>query len=125
MSTRDTLVSVERWRKTSCNGNEIEFAAVQLEHFGFTLSRSQAEEFCRKLIQLRSGKECHTDEDDTLFVDLDKTTGESPFVILATSFDSRHLGWFCDIPVRAAKQLYEKLTERLQNHNGEMNCATS
>lgn len=108
------LVSVEDWSSTAHNGDLIEFVAVQLEHFGFMLSRRQAEEYCRKLSELRDGEACRTGEGDTLFMDMDKTTSESPFVILANSLDSPHSGWFCDIPEPAANELYRKLKERLR-----------
>ena len=78
------------------------------------LSRRQAEEYCRKLSELRDGEACHTGEGDALFMDMDKTTSESPFVILANSLDSPHSGWFCDIPEPAADELYRKLKERLK-----------
>ncbi len=118
------LVSVEPWGKTAHDGEVIEFVAVQLEHFGFMLSRRQAEEYCRKVSQLRAGSSCHTREGDTLFVDIDTTTCDSPFVILSSSHDAPHTGWFCDIPQPAADELYRKLEERLRKRDGEVGDAT-
>lgn len=119
------LVSVEQWRTATHEDNTLEFVAVQLEHFGFTLTRSQAAEFCRKLKQLRSGNGCHTDDDDTLFMDLDGTTDDSAFVILALASDSANVRWFCDIPMSAAMELEDKLVKRLRSCSGEINCATT
>jgi hypothetical protein len=107
------LVSVEDWSRTAHNGDSVEFVAVQLEHFGFMLSRPQAEEYCRKLSELHDGEVCHTSERDSLFMDMDTTTSDSPFVILANSLDSPRSGWFCDIPEPAANELHRKLKERL------------
>ncbi len=115
------LVSVEEWSKASCHGSEVEFVAIQLEHFGFMLSRAQAEEYCRKLIQLRRGDSCHTDEGDTLFMDLDTATYDAPFVIVSTTHDAPNFGWFCDIPEPAADELFRKLKERLRDRNGQAN----
>ncbi len=113
------LVSVEPWSKATHDGSAIEFVAVQLEHFGFMLSRGQAEEYCRKLSELREGGACHTDEGDLLFVDIDTTTYDAPLVILATAPNSPHTGWFCDISEPAADELCQKLKERLRDRDGE------
>ncbi len=118
------LVSVEPWRTETYDRVEVEFLAVQLEHCGFTLSRSQANEFCQKFPQLRAGETCQTDDGDTLFVDLDKTTCASPFVILAMSFEATHVRWFCDIAMPAAAELYEKLSTHLLHRDGEVQFAT-
>jgi hypothetical protein len=120
---RQMLVSVEPWSRMAHDGSEIEFVAVQLEHFGFMLSRCQAEEYCRKLSELREGGTCHTDASDTLFMDIDTTTSDLPFVILATSHDAPHTGWFCDIPEPAANELFDKLKDRLRSRDGEMRSA--
>ena len=114
------LVSVEDWSRTTHEGNVVDFVAVQLEHFGFMLSRRQAEEYCRKLSELHEEETCHTDEGDTLFMDLDATTSDSPFVILAAAHNEPHSRWFCDIPEPAANELYRKLKERLRNRDNEM-----
>ena len=124
LNTRNMLVSVEDWSKTPHDGDVVEFVAVQLEHFGFTLSRPQAEEYCRKLKQLRDGDICHTGQDDTLFMDLDTTTSDSPFVILATHTPP-HSRWFCDIPEPAANELFRKLKERLRSCDVEMSSITT
>jgi len=119
------LVSVEDWSRTTHDGESIEFLAVQLEHFGFMFSRSQAEEYCRKLSELRNGDACHTGEGDTLFMDLDTTTYDSPFVILATAHNAPHSGWFCDIPEPAANELHRKLKERLRSCDDETSCVVA
>ncbi len=107
------LVSVEDWSRTAHNGDSVEFVAVQLEHFGFMLSRPQAEEYCRKLGELHDGETCHVSEEDTLFVDMDTTTSDIPFVIVANTRDASPSGWFCDIPEPAANELCQELKERL------------
>ena len=119
------LVSVDDWATITRDGNLIEFVAVQLEHFGFMLSRPQAEEYCRKLSELRDGGTCHTDRGDTLFMDIDTTSADYPFVILATSSNVPHSGWFCDIPEPAAHELLTKLKERLRSHTETTSCATT
>lgn len=118
-STSDEmLVSVEEWEKAGHNGADVDVLAVQFERLGFTLSLHQVGELCGKLRRLGSGAECPTEEGDTLFVDLDRTTRDTPFVILGFVAEGGHPRWFCDIPEPAARELYEKLTERLRRRNG-------
>ncbi len=114
------LVSVEDWSETTHNGSVVEYVGVQLEHFGFMLSCRQVEEYCRKFSELLEGETCHVGEGDALFMDMDTTTSDSPFVILATPHNSHHTGWFCDIPEPAANELFRKLKERLRSRDGEM-----
>lgn len=119
------LVSVDDWSTITRNGKPIEFVAVQLEHFGFMLSRPQVGEYCRKFSELCDGRTCHTDEGDTLFMDIDTTSADLPFVILATSSDRSHSGWFCDIPEPAANELFRKLKERLRSHDKRTRSVTT
>lgn len=119
------LVSVDDWATMTRDGNMIEFVAVQLEHFGFMLSRPQVEEYCRKFSELRDGGTCHTDKGDTLFVDIDTTSADYPFVILANSSNVSHSSWFCDIPEPAANELLTKLKERLRSRPERTGCTTT
>ena len=114
----DMLVNVGQWEKAGHNGADVDVLAVQFERLGFTLSLHQAREFCGKLKRLGSRAEFPTEEGDALFVDLDRTTRDTPFVILRFVAEGGHPRWFCDIPEPAARELYEKLTERLRERKG-------
>ncbi|MBN2295006.1 MAG: hypothetical protein JXM70_21435 [Pirellulales bacterium] len=106
-------VSVGEWQKQHHENCEIEFLAVQLTSFGFMLSVAEVKELCDKLRQLTTEGTCKSKEGDSLFVDLDSVTRKEPFVILAARPEKRGLAWFCDIPEHSARQLYEKLAQRL------------
>jgi len=107
------LVSIDPWRREVLDGSEVEFLAVQFEHFGFMLSAHQVRELYRKLACLWLGKECPPEPHDSLFVDLDRTTRAVPFFVVALGDDAPRPAWFCDIPEPAARELYRRLTESL------------
>jgi len=113
----DMLVSIGDWETAARDGVETEFLAVQFERFGFTLSLRQARELCGKLSRLGTGEECRTQDGDRLFVDLDRTTRDTPFVIVGLMTQADYPRWFCDIPEPAAREFYAKLADRMRERN--------
>lgn len=105
-------LAVDGWFEETHGQTLCRFACIQYEHFGFAVTREQAEDLTHKLVSLLENGTCQTDERGVLHVDWSQS--DSDWVMIAFRPVETCRGRFYDLPREVATELCDRLQRLLE-----------